>query len=335
MNEKKRISIAVCEDYGKDKEKFMEVIKMGIGNIQASPIPLSACIGYFDGLHLGHQQLVCNAIHAANEKAGQSALITFDPDPWQVLKNIEDIDHLTTMEERIKIGTSLGIEKWIILEFTKELASLSPEAFLEEILIPMNIQTLVCGFDYHYGCRGQGDIETLKQQQAFEVKVVSEVDFEGEKISSTRIEKAIAEGNMELSENLLGRPYSLKGIVVRGNHVGTNVLGFPTANLELSANYVMPKRGVYVGACLVNGQLIQSMINIGHNPTCNHRENLSIEAHLIDFDEDLYGQSVTLYFYKKLRDEVKFKNADELISQLNKDRIHTKNYIRKEGVACV
>lgn len=335
MNEKKIISIAVCEDYGKDKEKLMEVIKMGIGNIQASPIPLSACIGYFDGLHLGHQQLVSNAIHSAKEKQGQSALITFDPDPWQVLKNIDDIDHLTTMEERIEIGASLGIEKWIILEFTKELASLSPNAFLDEILIPMNIQTLVCGFDYHYGYRGQGNIETLKQQQAFEVKVISEVDYKGEKISSTRIEKAISQGDMELSEKLLGRSYSLCGNVVRGNHVGTNVLGFPTANLELSANYVIPQRGVYVGACLVKGQLIRSMINIGHNPTCNHRENLSIEAHLIDFNADLYGQSVTLYFYEKLRDEIKFKNADELIDQLNKDCLNTKNYIRKEGMACV
>lgn len=335
MNVKKKTSIAVCVDYGKDKEKIMEVIRMGIGNIQASPVPLSACIGYFDGLHLGHQQLVRNAIQSANEKNGQSALITFDPDPWQVLKNIDDIDHLTTMEERIKIGASLGIEKWIILEFTKELASLSPDAFLNEILIPMNIQTLVCGFDYHYGCRGLGNIETLKQQQAFEVKVISEVDYEEEKISSTRIEKAISQGQMELSEKLLGRPYSLCGIVVRGNHIGTNILGFPTANLELSASYVIPQRGVYVGACLVQDQLIRSMINIGHNPTCNHRDKLSVEAHLIDFNADLYGQPIVLYFYEKLRDEVKFNSADELIDQLNKDRLSTKNYIRKEGMACV
>lgn len=313
----------------------MEVIRMGIGSIQSSSIPLSACIGYFDGLHLGHQQLVAHAIKAAHENQCQSALITFDPDPWTVLKGVDAIEHLTTMSQRIEFGNHLGIEKWIILEFTKELASLSPEAFLNEILIPLNLHTLVCGFDYHYGCRGQGNVETLKQQHAFQVKVIEEVDYEGEKISSTRIEKAIEEGDMVLSEKLLGRPYCLKGKVVRGNHVGTNVLGFPTANLSLSDYYIMPKRGVYVGACCFQGKLVQAMINIGYNPTCNQRDQLSVEAHLIDFDENLYGETITLYFYEKLRDEIKFKGAEELIAQLNADRISTKNYQRKEGMACV
>lgn len=313
----------------------MEVIRMGIGSIQSSPVPLSACIGYFDGLHLGHQQLVANAIAAAKDHHCQSALITFDPDPWAVLKDLQDIDHLTTMAERIELGAKLGIEKWIILEFTKELAALTPEAFLNQILIPLNLHTLVCGFDYHYGCRGQGNVDTLKKQSIFDVKVVAEVDYAGEKISSTRIEKAISEGDMVLSEKLLGRPYSLHGSVVRGNHVGTNVLGFPTANLALSDHYVIPKRGVYVGACRCNGELIKAMINIGHNPTCNHRDELSVEAHLIDFNQDLYGQTITLYFYEKLRDEVKFASADELIAQLNADRLNTKNYQRKEGMACV
>ncbi len=313
----------------------MEVLKMGLNTIQASKQSLAACIGFFDGLHRGHQRLVQSAIAAAKKTHSRSALITFDPDPWCVLKGIEHIDHLTTMEERCRLAEAMGIETMIILEFTKELADLSPQDFVDRILIPLNLTTLVCGFDYHYGKRGQGNVETLKKQCFFHVEVIEEVDYLGEKISSTRIEKAVKEGNMTLCEQLLGRPYSLHGIVERGNQVGTNVLGFPTANLALQADYVLPQGGVYVGGAEVDGKIIKAMINIGHNPTCNHRDQISVEAHLIDFSQNLYNQPLTIYFYEKIRGEIRFNSVDELIHQLNKDRQTTIDYQRKEEIPCV
>lgn len=304
----------------------MEVIEMSLTAIKAFDRPLCACIGYFDGIHIAHQELMLQAIKKAKEKGAYSAVISFDPDPWCVLKGISEIAHITTKEERIAFVENLGIDKYIFLSFTKELSALSPRDFEQLILCAMNVDTLVCGFDFHYGHFGKGNIETLAQQQDFQVEVINEVDYENEKISSTRIEQAIASGQMSLVETMLGRPYSISGEVVDGAKIGRQ-LGFPTANLKLDDFYVFPMQGVYYGLSEVEGVQYPSIINVGFNPTLNQQESLRIETHLLDFNQDLYHKKIRVYFKERLRAEKRFASSSELIEQLAIDQANARNFI--------
>lgn len=303
----------------------MEVIEMSLNAIKAFDRPLCACIGYFDGIHIAHQELMLQAKQCAQKNGAYSAVISFDPDPWCVLKDIRDIAHITTKEERIAFVEKLGIDKYIFLSFTKELSALSPREFEQSILCGMNVSTLVCGFDFHYGHYGKGNIETLRNQQDFKIEVVSEVDFENEKISSTRIEKAIENGHMALVESMLGRPYSMSGEVIDGDKIGRK-LGFPTANLKLNDLYVLPLQGVYYGLSEVDGIQHPSIINVGYNPTLNQQDSIRIEAHLLDFEGDLYHKTMRVSFIERLREEKRFSSKDELIEQLRKDEENARNY---------
>lgn len=282
----------------------------------------AACIGYFDGMHKGHLELVNQAIKRAKELNIKSACITFEPDPWVVIKKIENIPHITSMEERIEIGKQCGLDYWIIVSFTKELASLSCEAF-EKMLASMNVKSLICGFDYTYGEKGKGNVDSLKKQKMFEVVEVDAVLYKNEKISSTRIEANIEKGDMKEVLHLLGRPYTLKGTVKKGSSLGKTI-GFPTANLLMKHHYVMPHDGVYIGYAYVKNKHYKCMMNVGHNPTFNYQENISIEAFLLDFNDNLYDDEIELIFIEKIRDEKKFSSKEELIQQLNIDVLKAK-----------
>lgn len=283
---------------------------------------MAACIGYFDGMHVGHMKLVENTLIKAKEKKLKSACITFDPDPWVVIKQMQDPAHITSMEERISIGESAGLDYWIILHFTKELADMSTDDF-EKMLSDMHVKCLVCGFDYTYGKFGKGNVQTLKKQQLFDIVEVNEVLYENEKISSTRIEKAIENGKMKEIIPLLGRPYSMKGSVIHGLSNGKR-MGYPTINLKLEQNYILPAVGVYIGYVIAFGKHYRAMMNIGHNPTVSYRKNVSIEAYLLDFEGDLYDESVELIFMDRIRDEKEFKSKEELVIQLDKDVLKAK-----------
>ena len=289
-------------------------------NLNAS----AACIGYFDGMHIGHMKLVSEMMNEANKQKLKKALITFHPDPWVVLKNEKDIPHITSMEERIEIGKSLELDYWIILPFTKELSQMNTQKF-EEMLYNLNVKSLICGFDYSYGYKGQGNIQTLRKQSYFDVIEVNSVTYRNEKISSTRIEKEIKNGNIHNIKPLLGRYYSIKGNVIKGSHLG-NTIGFPTANITPTYHSIIPKAGVYIGLVKINGQTYKSMINIGHNPTFNYQDHLSIEAHILDFDSIIYNQEIEVTFIERIRDEIKFNSKEALIKQLNIDLEITKRY---------
>lgn len=294
----------------------MKVVHIDLNDIYQFE-PLSACIGYFDGMHIGHMKLVSEMISEANRQNLKSAVITFDPDPWVIIKNQKEIAHITSMEERIELIRQLNIDYFIILPFTKELSQMSTQQF-EKMLVDLNIQSLICGFDYTYGYKGMGNVETLKKQHEFKVIEVKAVTYNNEKISSTRIEKNIIEGKVEDIKPLLGRNYSIQGIVGQGSHLG-NKIGFPTANLKPKYDSILPKIGVYIGYAKVKGKKYRCMINIGHNPTFNYQEKISIETFLLDFDENIYHQEIELIFLKRIRDEQKFESTNELIQQLQKD----------------
>lgn len=293
--------------------------------------PLHACIGYFDGIHLGHQRLIETAVAFAREQGGMSALITFEPDPWTIIKGIRDIPHLMSMEQRKQIAASLGVECWIILDFTEEMSALSVEQFHEQILFPLPLKNLVCGFDFHYGYHGSGNINTLQAQDHFPVTIIDEISNDCAKISSTRIETYVRSGNMEKAQELLTRPYQMQGIVVSGLQNGRK-MGFPTANLQTDTHYVSPKEGVYVGQVQIDHIVYPAMINVGKNPTvADYKEN-RIEAHIFDFNQNLYGKHVTFSFLHYLRADQKFADLTALQKQLVHDQHQALAYLKERDL---
>ncbi len=306
----------------------MRIITIGTATTQKITVPMCACIGYFDGMHKGHQALIHKTVEMAAAKGCETALITFDPDPWVAIKGIEDVQHISTMQQRFNRAESFGIQNIVILKFTKEMSALTPEAFLKDILGKLTLQGLVCGFDFHYGKRGMGSIDTLRRDADFDIAVVDAVtDAEG-KISSTRISNCITEGEMEKAADMLGCWFSIEGTVVHGRHQGTG-MGFPTANIRYSSEYLLPKGGVYAGFILLDGVRYPAMVNLGHNPTFNFRTKMSLEAHMIDFEGDIYNRAVVCEFVSFMRPEQKFESRDHLIAQLHTDIENVRNLLKK------
>lgn len=287
--------------------------------------PITACIGYFDGVHLGHQALIRRTVETARKNGSEPSLITFDPDPWVAIKGIDPstIRHISTFRERLDRIVELGIVNVIILKFTHEMSALSSQEFCTQILGRLNIQAMICGFDFHYGYMGKGNGETLQKELQVPVHIVEAVEDEKGKISSTRITQAIQSGDMDEVRHLLGTDYRMSGTVVHGRHIGTS-LGFPTANIDYLSEYLVPACGVYAGYVIVKGRKHMAMINVGHNPTVNWRNDISIEAHILDFDEDIYGCQIRVDFHTFLRAEQKFASRDNLILQLEQDAAHVR-----------
>lgn len=306
----------------------MKIINVKMNEPIKSLGKLSACIGYFDGLHKGHMQLVNKAIQNAKENNCLSCLITFDPDPVVIVKNLDFRKHLTPLERKLDIAKNTGIDVVVVLNMTKEMSMLDPKDFINSILVALNIEYLVCGYDFRFGFKGAGDTEALKEygKEYFSTQVIEPVVFDNQKISSTRIIEALNQGDVQLVSILLNRPYSIKSKVVHGRKQGRKI-GFPTINLEYNEEYYTPKEGVYAGVGIVDGQAYRAMTNVGHNLTFNHTEQLSIEAFLLDFDNDVYGKEVEILFTHRLRDELKFDTIEELIEQMKDDEKQTINKV--------
>lgn len=305
----------------------MRIVNVKLGEIRKQKNPVVACIGYFDGMHKGHQALVNATIEKAKELGVESGLITFDPDPWVTLRDAKDVKHITPLQQRINIAVELGIKNIFILNFTKEMAALSPVDFIK-VLDSCNIKALICGFDYHYGQFGKGDIESLKRDADFEVIVIDAVSDSEGKISSTRITNLIEEGEVHKAEELLGYAYRVEGYVVHGNAKGRTI-GYPTANVSVPSEYLEPKSGVYACFALVDGKKYKAMVNIGHNPTFNYTETMSLEAYILDFSGDLYDKRLKISFKYYLRPEKKFKYIGNLKMQLEQDEFAVRTLLRE------
>lgn len=290
---------------------------------------MCACIGYFDGLHKGHQKLLSETVAMAKRHNCETGMITFDPDPWVVIKGMQHVRHISTMRQRMNLAVKLGMDNIILLEFTREMSELSPQDFIDKVLGSLNLQGLVCGFDFHFAYKGTGDTEFLKAHVPYEVEVVPPVEDEHGKISSTRISQCITEGRMEEAKRMLGYPFAIEGKVVHGRHRGTG-MGFPTANVEFDDEYLLPKTGVYAGIATVGRKSYETMINLGRNPTFNDIDHLSLEAYLLDFSGDLYDRHISLAFLKYIRPEVRFQNKNNLIMQLEQDLRDIRDYFDHE-----
>lgn len=292
--------------------------------------PLAMALGFFDGVHKGHEKVIKTAKKIARENNWQSAVMTFDPHPSVVLgKQNKSIQYITPLQEKIKLISALGIDYLFIVRFTSAFAKLPPEQFAIDYLAEFNVKHVVAGFDYTYGRFGKGTMETLPNhaQGNFTVTTVAKLEENEAKVSSTAIRKLLSDGSMIEARKLLGRFYVTKGTVIHGEKRGRTI-GFPTANIQLHSDYIIPKTGVYAVQLLVAGNWSNGICNIGYKPTFNDpsKSQLSIEVHILDFNESIYGEEVELQWHMRIRDEQKFNGIEELKAQISKDKMTAENY---------
>lgn len=284
--------------------------------------------GTFDGVHLGHQKILHRIREIARSVEGETVLITFWPHPRLVLYPEEHkLRLLSTFEEKAKLLRQFGIDHLVTIPFTKEFSQLTSKEFIEEIIVN-RIQTkkLVIGYDHRFGKNREGSFEYLKENcssYGFELEEISRQDVDEIGVSSTKIRQALESGDIETANSYLGRPYELNGLVVKGQQIGRSI-GFPTANVHIPNDYkLIPKDGVYAVEASVNGSIYKSMLNIGNRPTVDGSKK-SVEAHLFDFQGDLYDKQITIYLKAYLREEQKFENLEGLKAQLHKDQQRAK-----------
>ncbi|WP_062197902.1 bifunctional riboflavin kinase/FAD synthetase [Massilibacterium senegalense] len=288
-------------------------------------------LGFFDGVHLGHQKVIQTAKKLAEEKKMICAVMTFDPHPSAVVKQKKTVQYITPLQEKMKAIAALGVEELYVVHFTKEFASLSPQEFIDQYVIALSVKHVVAGFDYTYGKMGRGTMETLPfhSRNEFTQTVVDKLTKDDQKVSSTEIKKRISDGEMEKVAQMLGRQYEITGVVVDGDKRGRKI-GFPTANISCSINYLVPRVGVYAVQIEVDGIWYDAMCNIGYKPTFNDETLITtIEVHIINFSSTIYGKNVTVRFYTRIRDEQKFPHFEELVSQLHRDKQFAFEYFEK------
>ncbi|QJB56866.1 bifunctional riboflavin kinase/FAD synthetase [Pseudodesulfovibrio sp. zrk46] len=277
-------------------------------------------IGNFDGVHKGHQRLIRLACSRAKAQGLLSVVVTFDPHPLRVLRN-DAPPFITLTEQKLELISQYGPEACLLLEFNMEMAKLAPEQFVQKYLIDgLNMKEMIIGYDYHLGKGRAGNFETLSKlgkDRGFTVDRLEPVSIDGAVVSSTRIRDLVQAGKVWPVRPLLGRFYQVKGEVVHGMNRGGRLLGFPTANLKL-VDELHPKPGVYAIWVEVDNEVHMGVANIGKNPTFGN-DALSVEAHLIDFNGDLYGRDIRVHFVQRIRDERKFSGIDELKDRITKD----------------
>ncbi|MBU5669068.1 bifunctional riboflavin kinase/FAD synthetase [Peptoniphilus sp. MSJ-1] len=301
----------------------MKIIKIDL-DYKATEESIIA-LGNFDGVHRGHIELIKIAVENAKKLNKKSSLLIFEEHTDNIIK-MGKKNIITTNDTKFKILEELGVDLVYLIKFTKEFMSYSPMEFLKDFLIEnLKIIGVVVGYDYTFGYKKSGDTKfLLDNKDLFEsVSVIEQISFNGEKISSTLIRNLIVDGNIKDANYLLSRPYKLIGKVIHAKGLGKK-MGYPTANLELIDNFVIPKYGVYDSNIYVNGKKFKASTNIGTNPTVEH-DGIKIEAHILDFDEDIYGEIVELELIDFIRPELKFDNVKELFDQIAKDVEVTKN----------
>lgn len=296
--------------------------------------PTVLTLGVFDGLHLGHQRIMKTVVERAKAVDAVPTAITFDPHPRAVLHPESAPPLLQTLDQRLANFEVLGIEQAIVIPFDREFASLPAEDFLTAIVRDrLHAREVYLGKGFAFGKGRGGNIDLLRKMSSelgFKADEVDEVRLRGHRISSSRIRERLAQGRVNLARRMLGRPYGVEGVIIRGNRRG-HTIGFPTANLK-PHNRVIPRFGVYATATLIDGTWRRSVTNIGVRPTFEHEAEPSIESYIFDFDDDLYGDVLRVRFLHRIRDERKFNGIGELKAQIEKDSAYALNYFRHQGV---
>lgn len=308
----------------------------GINNIDLfrtrhSEVSTVATIGNFDGLHLGHQQILKTMQKEADFHGLWKLIVFTEPHAQEFFAEAAGLDtskppRILPWQEKVRKMKELGVELAFFLKFNNQLRSMTPRNFLDKVLLRLNIKKLILGDDFRFGANREGDFNLLKKwgsENSIEVSNTETFKMEGERVSSTRIRKALTNNDFELATKLLGRPFTYAGKVVYGQQLGAQ-LGIPTANLWLPKNK-LPISGVYIVKALLDKKVLNGIANMGIRPTIGG-ELPVLEVHLLDFSQSIYGQTLTVEFLKKVRDEKKFENTTALKEQIFKDITTAKNY---------
>lgn len=295
--------------------------------------PFSLAIGFFDGLHIGHQTVIEAAKRKAEELGIQSAVMTFDPHPSHLFKSGADkVGYITPYREKIRLLQDMGIDTLFIVTFNWELASLSPEAFVELFMKGLGVKHLTAGFDFTFGSKGSGTMEQMAAlaDGVYETTIIPKVEADAHKISSTRIRELLAQGDVEHTARLLGRPFRTVGTVIHGDKRGRQ-LGFPTANIASEPESLIPSNGVYAVRVLVGTTWYDGVCNVGVKPTFHdpNRKTPTVEVHIMDFEGSLYDQELSLEWIAHIRSEKKFQSIEELIEQIGKDKHTAKQLLHR------
>ena len=306
---------------------------VGLNNLEAPPEGSAITIGTFDGVHLGHKALLARAVGRAHDLDCLSVVLTWDKHPNEVVHPERVPPMIATPEHRNELLAERGPDLLVLLQFDHELSQWPPERFVEDVLVKgLSARAVFVGENWRFGKGASGNaalLQKLGTDLGFEVEPVPLEQAAGDRVSSSRIRKAVATGDVQLAGSLLGRPFDMDGVVVHGDARGQK-LGFPTANVALDPKLVHPARGVYAGRARVGDVWHTAAINVGVNPTFGGdpaSTPLRVEAFLLDFTGDLYSKPIRVEFHQRLRDEERFESADALIAQMHVDVERTRGLI--------
>lgn len=298
----------------------MNVIWLKEGSSLKIDEDLCCAIGNFDGVHLGHRQL----INKSKEFNLKSAVLTFYPHPFTILKRINPYPQVTPIEHKIKIIESLGIEYLFIVEFTEDIANMEKLEFIKR-LKDLGIKSVVCGYDFTFAKKASGTIKDLAEY--FDFHEIPKFQIDNIRVSTTYVKELLTNGDMENASIMLGRNFNIFGKVIAGKELGRQ-MGFPTANINYGI-YYLPKNGVYAVKVNYKNKTYQGMCNIGNNPTVDFSENIKMEVNIFDFNQSIYGEELEIIFYKRIRPEKKFNSITELEKQLMIDKNNTIEYFKE------
>jgi riboflavin kinase/FMN adenylyltransferase len=300
---------------------------LSLDDLELNDNSFSIALGHFDGVHLGHQQVIEKATRTAKERGVASAVMTFHPHPKAVLGQGEQYYQcLTPLDSKLKLFQELGVDYAFVVTFDMEFSHITPQAFVQHILQQIHTVNVVVGFDFRFGAKGAGNTEVLKQLCAptITVEVVEAFVLDGGKVSSTVIREHLEKGQIEHANHLLGRRFTVEGIVVQGDQRGRTI-GFPTANLRLVAPYITISLGVYAIKAYLGNRRFFGVLNHGMKPTFYAEDIIPVmEAHLFDFSEDIYGEHIEIEFVSFIRAERRFAGIQQLIEQISQDAAQAK-----------
>lgn len=290
-------------------------------------------IGNFDGVHLGHRELLKKIKLECKKKNLLFVVVTFIPHPQKILQPEKEHFLINSYDQRRNLLKSLGVDILVEMGFTRDFSTLPPEKFLQDhLLVYPALKDFYLGYDFAFGANKQGDYDLVKalcKPLHVEVEIQPKFEFNGKIVSSSLIRERVISGKIDEVEELLARPFHLEGVVIKGEGRGKKI-GFPTANIQVSPDLIVPHRGVYITRTKHNGMVYNSITNIGHNPTFKDTHQIHVETNLFDFDSDIYGEKLDIEFLYKVRDEKKFLTVNDLITQIKADIVFAKDFLSKK-----
>lgn len=295
-----------------------------------STIPLALSLGMFDGVHLGHLSIINKLNEIAEKEQLESAILSFWPHPRKFLNPNDDVKMLNTLEEKLELLEKSGIKNIFLKTFDEEFRNLTGTEFCEQVLVDkLNVKHIIIGYDHTFGKNKSGNFELLKSLSdglGFKVNQLEAVQTNDLNISSTKIRIALSEGRITDANTMLGYNYPLTGKVIHGKKLGRTI-GYPTANIEVPINKLLPKSGAYIVEVYIDNQFYKGMLSIGTNPTIDDKnQSLHTEVYILDFDQDIYGKDITVKFRDFLHDEIKFEGLEKLIEKLDEDKRLTEEF---------